>query len=81
MADLRGVPTFSGPSRKWTFEEEHSNRKCLFIAGACTRPTDNSGSLIKREERNEERMKERKNKGKKKERRKERRKKQKGERS
>lgn len=36
--DLRAPPTFSGPSRKWIFER--SNRKCLFIAGACTRPPD-----------------------------------------
>lgn len=36
--DLRAPPTFSGSPRKWIFER--SNRKCLFIAGACTRPPD-----------------------------------------
>lgn len=49
--DLRAVPTFSGPSRKWTFQR--SNRKCLFIAGACTRPPD---SAERRERKRTERV-------------------------
>lgn len=44
---LRVVLTFSGPSRKWAFQ--WSNHKCLFIAGACTRPTDSRAPRLKKE--------------------------------